>query len=84
MLVAGTENVDGADLAVDGNGIPASAELYDPVSGKWTLTGSMVYGRWNHTATLLLNGDVIVSGGSGFSDGGFLSSAELYHSAEHN
>jgi N-acetylneuraminic acid mutarotase len=57
-----------------------SAELYDPVSGTWTLTGNMIQIRVGHFATLLTDGRVLVAGGGSVSDGdgGPLASAELY------
>jgi hypothetical protein len=55
----------------------ASAELYDPISGTFSPTGSMSTGRVDQTATLLGNGEVLVVGGFGNLQLG-LASAELY------
>jgi hypothetical protein len=53
-----------------------SAELYDPASGTWTATGSLGTARYQHTATLLPNGEVLVA--EGYNSSGYLASAELY------
>src|SRR5438132_1342134 len=45
-------------------------------SGTWTTTGSLHTALYQHTATLLQNGQVLVAGGQGFN---YLSSAELYN-----
>jgi large repetitive protein len=60
-------------------GVLASAELYDPATGRWTVTGSMHTARQDQAATLLANGKVLVAGGSG--PAGLLASAELFDPA---
>ena len=59
----------------------ASAELYDPTSGTWTVTGSLNTGRGFHTATLLPDAKVLVAGGQTGIPGVTLASAELYDPA---
>ena len=48
------------------------AEIYDPATGTFSLTGSLNEARWGHTATLLTDGRVLITGGSGNG------SAEIY------
>ena len=43
-------------------GFLASAELYDPATGAWTVTGAMETTHFGHAAVLLEDGDVFVSG----------------------
>jgi hypothetical protein len=41
-----------------------SAELWNPATGQWTLTGNMVNMHAYHTANVLSNGNVLVAGGT--------------------
>lgn len=74
---------DGEVLVVGGrdpnntNSIGQTAELYNPVIGKWRPTNPMKFSRYLHTATLLKNGQVLVAGGDDADDNS-LSSAEIY------
>jgi hypothetical protein len=58
------------------NSVPALAQA----SGTWTTTGSLNMARTAHTAILLQNGQVLVTGGADLSHN-FLTSSELYNSA---
>ena len=78
---------DGRVLVVGGwpgdRVVSTSAELYDPISGRWTETGSMLAPRsQGHSATLLPGGKVLVAGGDSLATGHLpQSSAELYDPA---
>jgi hypothetical protein len=74
VLVAG-----GVTAAQAGLTALASAELFDPVTGQWSTTGSLSTARGNHSATRLLDGRVLVVGGSAGQSG--FTSAELYDPA---
>jgi hypothetical protein len=60
------------------SGTTPSAELYNPATGTWTVTGNLNTARNDHTATLLPNGQVLVAGGS---NTGTTVSSELYDPA---
>src|SRR5207247_7270660 len=41
-----------------------SAEMYEPATGTWTVTGNLNFGRPVQTPTLLTNGKIFVAGGA--------------------
>jgi hypothetical protein len=73
--------VTGGAANADGTGSLASAELYDPVAHTFSSTvNTMSTSRVDHTVTLLLNGEVLVTGG--YSDTtNAQPSADLYFTA---
>jgi hypothetical protein len=85
--------LDGTVL-IAGGGVPcgigdleicsqSSAEIYDPSTASWTMTGSMTTQRLDQTGTLLADGNVLIAGGlvtDGIT-GSALGSTELYNPA---
>jgi N-acetylneuraminic acid mutarotase len=84
VLVAGGSNLPDQPSGCSCTTYLASADIYNPTSNTWAATGTLVTARYHHTATLLNNGKVLVTGGFGgatstlMSGGGALASAELY------
>jgi hypothetical protein len=60
-----------------------SGELYNPSTGTFARTGSMTKARYEHTATLLPDGRVLIAGG-GDASGHLALEAELYDPATGN
>jgi N-acetylneuraminic acid mutarotase len=54
----------------------ASAEIYDPGTRTWSLTAPLTDARYRHTATLLADGEVLITGGHDSTK--VLASTELY------
>lgn len=62
-------------------GQTANAELYNPATNSWTATGSLLTARQGGTATLLPDGNVLVTGGDPPGGGSALTDSELYDPA---
>ncbi|MBK8482578.1 MAG: hypothetical protein IPL40_15670 [Proteobacteria bacterium] len=82
-LLDGRVLVVGGTSVQDGGEPLASAEIFDPVSGAWSATGSMRIARRAHEAVRLTDGRVLVMGAIGGPVGGsagssILRSAEVY------
>jgi len=70
LLIGGMISVRGDEVST------TSTEIYDPQTGATRPSGKLSTPRAGHTATLLQDGDVLVTGGG--ADQKTLSSAELY------
>lgn len=72
--------VAGGQLTTSGVTQIPTTQLYDPATNTWTQGGDMNVARDAHTATLLPNGQVLVTGGQG-ANSTSPASAELYDPA---
>ncbi len=55
-----------------------SCEIFDVNTKKWEMTNSLKIVRSYHTATKLLNGMILITGGFSGSSGGYLNDCELF------
>jgi hypothetical protein len=71
---------DGRVLVAGGfnspDGALSDSEIYDPSTGNWSPSGSLVVSRFSHTATLLADGTVLAAGGMSTND--VTSAAEVF------
>jgi hypothetical protein len=87
VLVMGGHGYQGMETGCGPGGcfygeVLASAEVYDPKSGTWSQTGSMVTPRFDFASVLLGDGRVLVSGGYGYGPGPVpYTRAEVYDAA---
>lgn len=77
LIVGGTANKSGS---IEGAGpCLTSAEIFDPATNSFKATGHMADARCGHTATLLAEGRVLVTGGGAvYGDPTCLASAEIF------
>ncbi len=82
LIVGGFDNGDGGGPDGDpGSGALSSAEIYSPLSGMFSPTGSMSTQRERANAVLLADGRVLVVGGHNFFSGSELPTSEIYDPA---
>jgi hypothetical protein len=78
LIAGGCNNANSGEVKCDQ--FLNSAEIYDPSTDKFSVTGVLKTPRLNHAATLLSDGKVLITGGS---DGvAALDSAEIYDPAK--
>ena len=80
VLANGQVLATGGSAKFNSWNILASAELYDPKTGKWSMTTPMNEARYDHAATRLGNGMVLVAGGKN-RNADYIFSAEIYNPA---
>lgn len=79
VLIVGGQNVDALDSSeeFDSQSVLLFKPSYNPTAGVFViLPHALSTPRWNHTATLLPDGRILISGGR--NDSGYLSTAEVF------
>lgn len=76
--------VAGGSTGCDSPCYIASAELYDPASGRFAPTGKMTVPRAEARAVLLNTGEVLLVGGTAITERNPVLTAELYHPSTGN
>ncbi len=79
LLEDGHVLVAGGSTGCDSPCYSASAELYDPATGRFTSTGKMIVPRAGACAVRLHTGDVLFVGGTAIAVDNPVLTAELYH-----
>lgn len=64
VLSNGTVLVAGGSAGNGNTDVRGSAEIYDPATSQFTTAGTMTTPRWEHTATRLRDGTVLIVGGT--------------------
>ena len=80
----------GRDLA--GNQVSPVAELFDPLTGTYSpvtdvnaaIPGYLAEGRWDHTATMVGSGNVLITGGRTSTTGGLLARTDYFQPSTQN
>jgi calcineurin-like phosphoesterase family protein len=81
VLPNGKVLVTGGMLHDEEGPLTNTTELYDPSTGKWIIAGHMHFTRCDHTATVLNDGNVLVTGGIRELPPYSLRQSELYNSS---
>ena len=77
LVTGGVDMIGGPDVN-NIKDVPVRPELFDPATGRFSDTGSMVHPRMECTATLLTDGRVLVTGGFDRDEPADDPTAELY------
>ena len=77
LIAGGHDSGSGGSDGDPGIGDVGVAQIYDPVTGSFSATGSMITSRSGAAAVLLRDGRVLFVGGDNF-DNGFAATLEIY------